>query len=76
MRKNLGTTERVLRLLLGAIAIGVVLSQPQFGVSEGLVAIAGLFLVLNALAARCYLWRWLGIDTRKQKQCGLEQRPD
>ena len=76
MRENLGTIERVFRLLLGGIAIGVVLSQPQFGVSEGLVTIAGLFLVLNAIAARCYLWRWLGLDTTNHKQCDLEQQSD
>lgn len=76
MKKNLGPTERAVRFLLGSIAMGVVLSQPQLGISEAIVAIAGLFLVLNALAARCYLWRWLGIDTYGQKHCDLERHPD
>jgi hypothetical protein len=76
MKKNLSSLERVFRLFLGITALGVVYSQPSFGLSETVVAVLGVFLVLNALAARCYLWRWLGINTASRTQCDLNQRPD
>jgi len=76
MRKNLGPIERALRLLLGAMAIMVVLSQPQLGISEMIIGVAGVFLVLNGVLARCYLWRWLGINTAIDKSCDLERRSD
>ena len=75
MKKNVGPIERAVRLVLGGIAIAVVASQPHFGLSETIVGLAGVFLILNALTARCYLWRWLGIDTN-QANCDLEQRSD
>lgn len=76
MKKNLGPTERILRLLLGGVAIAVALHQPHVEFSEMIVATAGLFLMLNAVSARCYLWHWLGIDTSTGKQCDLKRGSD
>ena len=60
---NLGKAERTIRLMLG-LALGTwVLVQPEPGALEALCAVAALFLVLNALYARCYLWRVLGLNS-------------
>jgi hypothetical protein len=65
LRRNLGTVERSIRLLL-ALALGVVLVQrAAWGWLEWTLALAALFLVLNALSGRCYLWRWLGLNSAK-----------
>ncbi|MDB4491290.1 DUF2892 domain-containing protein [Luminiphilus sp.] len=76
MKKNLGPFERLIRLALGSASLFFVFIQPEWGVTEGIVAIVGLFLLLNALSARCYLWRWLGIDTRASAQCDFSQASD
>ncbi len=69
MKQNLGVLERLIRPLLGIIAIAVVLEQPQFGLSEGIVLLLAIFLILNGITARCYLWRWLGINTARDRNC-------
>jgi hypothetical protein len=62
-KPNLGKTERAVRLVLGVLIAGWVYRRPTPGLAEGLAAMAALFLVLNALLSRCYLWRALGINT-------------
>lgn len=64
---NLGKPERALRLLLGLLLGAWVLLQPEPGALEAICAIAALFLVLNALYARCYLWRVLGLSSCKNQ---------
>lgn len=60
---NLGKPERAVRLVLGVLIAGWVYRRPVTGIPEGLAALAALFLVMNALFSRCYLWRALGINT-------------
>ena len=72
--RNLGVLERVIRLLLGsALAIWVYV-QPQFGWIEAIASICALFLVLNAMLARCYLWHALGLNSCDDgdEDCGRE----
>ena len=76
MKKNLGPFERVIRPLLGLLTLSVVAVQPTWGVSEGLIATAGVFLIINGLVGRCYLWKWLGIDTYNRSRCDLDQQRD
>lgn len=62
-KPNLGKTERAARLVLGVLIAGWVFRRPSAGMPEALASVAALFLVLNALLSRCYLWRALGIST-------------
>lgn len=62
-RPNLGKTERAVRLVLGVLIAGWIYRRPSPGALEAAAAVAALFLVLNALLSRCYLWRALGINT-------------
>lgn len=74
MQKNLSQTERWVRLVVGCLLLGVALSQtaqPMVGV---VLFVAGVFLIANALWARCYLWRWLGISSlASAKRCELDR---
>lgn len=72
MKKNLGRFERIIRPLLGVLAIAVALSRPDFGISETIVCVLGAFLIANGLTARCYLWKALGIDTARDEACELD----
>lgn len=75
MRKNLSTTERIIRLVLAIGLILVALQRAPWGWLEVALAVAALLLVLNALSGRCYLWRWLGLGQRQpnqSEQCKLK----
>ncbi len=74
MRKNVGNVERGIRLLLGLALAVVVMQRPQFGWIEAALSLASVFLVLNALSGRCYLWRWLGIDSSEEADRACEHR--
>jgi Protein of unknown function (DUF2892) len=62
-KPNLGKAERAVRLVLGVLIAGWIYRRPSPGIPEAIAAVAALFLVLNALLSRCYLWRALGIST-------------
>ncbi len=65
IERNIGNTERILRLIFG-IAFGAwSLSQPHMNVVEWFVAIVSLALILNGVFSRCYLWYILDINTHK-----------
>ena len=63
MKPNLSLFERIVRPLLGMVFASVALAQPAIGIVEVCLLIASLFLILNGLLARCYIWKWLGLNT-------------
>ena len=63
IEKNLGNIERILRLVAGILFAGWSLAQPSLNVIEWFVAIIALFLVLNGVFGRCYLWYVLDINS-------------
>ena len=72
MKRNLGLFERVFRALLGATALVLALGSKSLGLSEAIVVVLGVFLLLNALTGRCYLWKLLGLNTAKDGSCSLD----
>jgi len=64
IEKNLGNFERVLRLLAALVYGGWVLLQPAMNGVEWFVSLVALFLFLNGVFSRCYLWYILDINTR------------
>ena len=68
--KNLGNTERTVRLILGLLLAAVVLARPAMGAIEWTGALIALFLVLNGVFGRCYLWHVLEISS-----CGCNPFP-
>lgn len=68
MFNNVGTSDRIIRLLLAAVLLYVglsVYSSTALGIG---LAIVGAVLALSALAGSCFLYGLLGINTRKQPQ--------
>ena len=72
IERNLGNAERVFRLLFGLIFGGWALLQPALNAVEWFVIIISLFLILNGIFSRCYLWYVLDIDTHSD---GDERSP-
>ena len=72
MERNLGKWERWARLALGVVACLGASFMGLDSIGGGLLGIVGVCLLANALLARCYLWRWLGINGRSGgRQCGM-----
>jgi hypothetical protein len=57
---NLGTTDRIIRLLLGAMALGLYGALPS---PWRYLTLLGLVLIATALTRVCPLYRVLGIST-------------
>ena len=68
--KNLGSIERVLRFALGLSLFGWVLMQTEMDGLGWFVSVIALFLTLNGIYGRCYLWHLLEISS-----CGCNQVP-
>ena len=66
--RNLGNTERAVRLLMGLAFAGWAFSQPYLNGIEWFVAIVSLMLILNGIFSRCYLWYVLELDTAHQSK--------
>ena len=72
MQRNISGLERVLRLCLGLGICAAVLMLGHTNLADSALLLVGLFLVLNGLTARCYLWRWLGINSfRRAGGCSI-----
>jgi hypothetical protein len=74
IERNLGNTERVLRLILGIILAGWAVSRGQADIPAAIALLAALALVLNFWFSRCYLWSLLGINTCNPEDEECRQR--
>jgi len=63
IERNLGNIERLIRLFIGLAFAGWVLMQPAMNGIEWFVSAVSLFLILNGVFARCYLWYVLDINS-------------
>ncbi len=63
IEKNLGIIERAVRFGLGLALFGWVFTRPEIGGFVWLVSLAALFLTLNGIYGRCYLWHLLDISS-------------
>lgn len=64
MKKNVGSTDKVVRLVLGVILgiMGILYIETTLGI---IGLIVGIVLILTALVGRCALYYPLGISTCK-----------
>ena len=63
IERNLGNIERLLRLVVGLAFAAWTVTQPAMNAIEWFVAGVSLFLILNGVFGRCYLWFVLDINT-------------
>jgi hypothetical protein len=74
--RNIGTVERIVRLVLSvALVIWVALGD-QIGVLQACALLAALALLWNSVFSRCYLWGWLGISSCKAANKNCPQSGD
>ena len=69
IERNLGNLERIVRLILGLCFGGWALTHYPLNGIEWFVTVIALFLVLNGIFSRCYLWYVLDINTARKREC-------
>jgi hypothetical protein len=77
IEKNLGNVERLIRLCAASALILWLAMQPDVSGMDWFIATISLFLFLNGVFSRCYLWFVLAIDTKKSgaTKCSSSQLP-
>jgi len=63
IERNLGNIERIIRLAVGILFATWTVTQPALNGIEWFVATVALFLILNGVFGRCYLWYVLDINS-------------
>jgi len=67
MKKNMGNTDRILRILIAAIVVALFLDNIVTGaLAVTLLVLAGIFLVTSAIGF-CPLYTLLGVSTCRKK---------
>ena len=70
IEKKLGNVERVVRLVIGLGLFGSLAIQPAANGIDWFVAVVALFLLLNGVFSRCYLWYVIELNTHNNsKSC-------
>ena len=72
--RNLGNAERVIRLVLGIALASWTITRDSMNGIEWFVALCSLFLILNGIFSRCYLWYILDLNSNSEEDpgCALE----
>jgi hypothetical protein len=72
INRNLGTSERLLRLVGGVLLSGWLLARSSHDILSVVAGVAALALFANAIFSRCYLWALLGINScdPEDEHCG------
>ncbi len=63
IERTLGNLERVLRLLAGIGLLAWALERPVLNGIEWFVILISVFLIMNGVFSRCYLWYVLDINS-------------
>ncbi len=63
MEKNVGSGDRVVRIVIGAALIALIYLAPLTGTAALIAGIAAVGLLLSALFSRCLIYKLAGIDT-------------
>jgi hypothetical protein len=65
--KNVGMTDRIIRVILGLILIGVFAMNAIAAPWSYLVALVGLILLVTGAVGTCALYSLLGMSTAEKK---------
>ena len=68
MKKNVGTTDKIIRLLLAAVVGGLYFAGVISGVTATILGVFALVFILTSFIGFCPLYLPFGISTRKQNQ--------
>jgi len=70
MQKNMGTFDRLIRIIIGVIMAILVIAKTVTGVGAVILGIIAIALLLTGITGMCPLYVPLKISTLKQKTPG------
>lgn len=68
MKRNMGSADRVIRILLGLLSIALFVLKAVTGTWGVLLVVAGGIFILTSLISFCPLYTIIGINTCKVKK--------
>ena len=63
MDKNVGSSDRLFRIVVGVALTALIYLAPLAGTAALIAGIAALYLLATALLSRCLIYKLAGIDT-------------
>ena len=66
MKKNIGTTDKIIRIIIAIIALILIVSGVVKGTLAIITGIVGIAMLLTALFSFCGLYTLIGITTCKK----------
>jgi len=68
MDRNVGPEDRIVRIVVGLVLVGLIYFVPLTGTAAIIAGIVAAVLILTGLLSRCPLYKVAGIDTSVQEQ--------
>lgn len=63
MEKNVGSGDRLFRIIVAVLLVALIYFVPLEGVAAIVAGIAAAVLLVTALTSRCLMYKMAGIDT-------------
>jgi len=63
MKKNVGTTDKVIRIIIAVVAAGLIITQTLTGIWAIVVGIVGAAMLVTSLTGVCGLYKVFGMST-------------
>lgn len=67
MKKNVGTTDKVIRIIIAVAAAGLIITQTLTGIWAIVVGIIGGAMLVTSLTGFCGLYKVFGMSTCPMK---------
>lgn len=67
MKKNVGTIDKVVRILIAIVVVTLYFTHVITGVTAAILLILAAVLVITSLISFCPIWYALGLSTSKQE---------
>lgn len=67
MKKNVGTTDQIVRVIIAAVAVGLIITKTLTGTWAIVAGIVGAAMLLTAVSGFCGLYKVFGMSTCPKK---------
>ena len=67
MKANMGTADKIIRIILGIVLIIIALAVAMSTVLEIILLVVGIILLITSITGFCALYKLLGINTLKKQ---------
>ena len=68
MKKNIGSTDRLVRILVAAVVAVLYFTSQITGVAAIILGVLALVFLLTSFISFCPIWWAMGITTRKKEE--------